>query len=152
QRTPLGALPRTRVRASSAATVKRRDQDPCTGAEARKGCGVRAVTTMAEHRPYRVTSRSAKAQLLRVKLVSLTLFWVAALAINWRATQLAARTFGDAPQLAPTLLGFYAPWEWIVWWSRWYQAERLRPVWGLCVIRVALPLLVAFAVTVGAIN
>ena len=64
---------------------------------------------MAEHRPYRVTSRSAKAQLLRVELVSLTLFWIAALAINWRATQFAARTFGDSPQLGRTLLGFYPP-------------------------------------------
>ena len=107
---------------------------------------------MAEHRPYRVTSRSAKAQLVRVKLVSLTLFWLSALAINWRATQLAAHTFGDAPQLAPTLLGFYAPWEWIVWWSRWYQAERLRPVWELCVVRVAGPVLIVFAITVGVIN
>ena len=67
---------------------------------------------MAEHRPYRVISRSAKAQLLRVEFVSLTLFWIAALAINWRATQFAARTFGGAPQLGRTLLGFYAPWEW----------------------------------------
>ena len=107
---------------------------------------------MAEHRPYRVTSRSAKAQLRWVELVSLTLFWIAALAINWRATQFAARTFGDAPQLGPTLLGFYAPWEWIMWWSRWYHAEQLRPVWGLCVVQVAVPVLVAFAITVGAIN
>ncbi|HTR47046.1 MAG TPA: hypothetical protein VMM16_06655, partial [Verrucomicrobiae bacterium] len=107
---------------------------------------------MAEHRPYRVSSRSAKAQLLQVKLASLTFFWIAALVINWHATQIAARTFGDAPQLGPTLFGMYAPWEWIVWWSRWFDAEQLQPVWEQCVIQVALPVLAAFATTVGAIS
>src|SRR5215469_14632833 len=107
---------------------------------------------MADHRPYRVTSRSAKAQLLRVKLVSLTFFWIAALVINWHATQFAARTFGDAPQLGPTMFGFYTPWDWIVWWTRWSHAEQLQPVWEQCVIQVALPVLAAFAITVGAIN
>jgi type IV secretion system protein VirD4 len=107
---------------------------------------------MAEHRPYRVTSRSARARLLRVKLVSLTLFCAAALVINSRATQLAAHMFGDAPQLGSGVFGFYAPWEWIVWWSRWYRAEQLQPVWEQCVIQVALPLLVAFVVAIGVIN
>jgi hypothetical protein len=67
-------------------------------------------------------------QLLRVRLVSMAFFWAAALFINWRVTQLAARTFGGAPQLGPTLFGFYARWEWIVWWSRWPHAEQLQPV------------------------
>ena len=107
---------------------------------------------MAEHRPYRVTSRSAKAPLLQVKLVSLTFFWTAALFINWRATQLVARMFGDGPQLGSSFLGLYAPWEWIVWWSRWSHAEQLQPVWEQCVIQVALPLLAVFAAAVGSIN
>lgn len=68
------------------------------------------VTIVAEHRPYRVASWNAKTQLLRVKLVT------------WRSSghrrcsltggrPNSRRTFGDAPQLGPTLFGSYAPWN-----------------------------------------
>ena len=108
---------------------------------------------MAEYRPYRVANRSAKARLAQMKLISVASFATAALFINWWVTQHAARLFGYAPALGPSLIGgLYAPWEWIVWWTRWHEAERLQPMWELCAREAALPLLVAAGLAAGAIN
>jgi type IV secretory pathway TraG/TraD family ATPase VirD4 len=108
---------------------------------------------MAEYRPYRVANRSAKARLAQMKLISVASFATAALFINWWVTQHAARLFRYAPALGSALPGrLYPPWEWIVWWTRWHEAERLQPVWELCAREAALPLLVAAGLAAGAIN
>ena len=108
---------------------------------------------MAEYRPYRVANRGAKARLTQVKLISVSSFATAALLINWWVTQHAARLFGYAPALGPALPGgFYAPWEWVAWWTRWHGVERLAPLWELCAREAALPLLAAGALAAGAIN
>ena len=84
---------------------------------------------MAEYRPYRVANRSAKARLAQMKLISVASFATAALFINWWVTEHAARLFRYAPALGPSLIGgLYAPWEWIVWWTRWHEVERLQPL------------------------
>lgn len=108
---------------------------------------------MAEYRPYRVANVHANARLTQVKLISVAGFATTALFINWWVTQHAARLFGYAQALGPTLPGgIYAPWEWIAWWIRWHGVERLQPVWELCAREAALPLLVAAALAAGAIN
>jgi hypothetical protein len=108
---------------------------------------------MAEYRPYRVANRSAKARLAQMKLISVASFATAALFINWWVTEHTARLFRYAPALGPSLIGgLYAPWEWIVWWTRWHEVERLQPLWELCAREAALPLLVAAALAAGAIN
>lgn len=108
---------------------------------------------MAEYRPYRVTNQRAQARLTQVKLVSVSSFVVLALLINWWVTQHAARIFGYSRALGPALPGgIYAPWEWIAWWARWREVERLRPVWELCAREAAPPLLAAGALAAGAIN
>jgi type IV secretion system protein VirD4 len=108
---------------------------------------------MAEYRPYRVANRAANARLTQVKLISVAGFATTALFINWWVTQHAARLFGYAHALGPTLPGgLYAPWEWIVWWIRWHGAQQLQPVWNLCAREAALPLLVDAALATGAIN
>ncbi len=108
---------------------------------------------MAEYRPYRVANRSAKARLDQVKLVSVLSFAIAALLINWWVTQRAARMLGHALALGAALPGgIYAPWEWIVWWTRWHGVTQLQPVWDLCAREAALPLIAAAAIAAGAIN
>jgi len=105
---------------------------------------------MAEYRPYRVTNQRAQARLTQVKLVSVSSFIGLALLINWMLTQHAARIFGYSRVLGPSLIaGLYAPWEWILWWSRWHGAEQLEPVWELC-IREASYSLLALAVLTAA--
>ena len=117
--------------------------------EADRGSGDGEVAVMAEYRPYRVISQHASAQLSQVKLVSVSSFLGLALLINWMVTQHAARLFGYSRLLGPVLIGgIYAPWEWIVWWSRWHGAEQLEPVWELCTREAAYPLL-ALAVSDG---
>jgi type IV secretion system protein VirD4 len=79
-------------------------------------------------------------------------FLLLAILINWETTQQAARLLGYSRLLGPTLLGgIYAPWEWLVWWSRWHGAERLEPLWELCTREVALPLLGIGGLAAGAI-
>jgi len=107
---------------------------------------------MAEYRPYRVINAGAQARLTQVKLVTVSGFILMADLINWRVTQHTAQLFGYAPGLGPSLFGrLYAPWEWIVWWSRWHWVENFHPVWELCIREAAYPLLALAAVTAGAI-
>ena len=54
---------------------------------------------------YRVTSGGTQAQVLQVKLASLTFFWIQCW-LSTGVTQSAARTFGEAPQLGRILLGY----------------------------------------------
>ena len=107
---------------------------------------------MAEYRPYRIVNGAAQARLTQVKLISVAGFMTAALLINWRVTQQAARLFSYAPALGPALLGrLYAPWEWIVWWARWHGVERLQPLWELCTREAAYPLLALGALAAGTV-
>ncbi len=107
---------------------------------------------MAEYRPYRVISQHASAQLSQVKLISVSSFLGVALLINWVVTQHAARLFGYSRLLGPALIGgIYAPWEWIVWWSRWHGAEQLEPVWELCTREAAYPLLALGVLAAGTV-
>ncbi len=103
---------------------------------------------MAEYRPYRVTNQRAQGRLMQVKLISVSSFIGLTLLINWMVTQHAARIFGYSRVLGPQLFsGLYAPWEWIIWWSRWHGAEPLEPVWKLCIREVAYPLLALAVLT-----
>jgi type IV secretion system protein VirD4 len=106
---------------------------------------------MAEYRPYRVINAGAQARLTQVKLVAVSGFILLALLINWRVTELAARLFGYSRVLGPSLFGLYAPWEWIVWWSRWHWVEHFQPVWELCIREAAYSLLALAAGTAGVV-
>lgn len=107
---------------------------------------------MAEYRPYRVANRAAQARLAQIKLVSVASFVFMALLINWWVTQHAARRFGYAPELGPALPGgLYAPWAWVVWWTRWHEVERLQPLWELCSREAAYPLFALAAVAAGTV-
>ncbi len=108
---------------------------------------------MAEYRPYRITNSGAQAQLTRVKLIAVSSFLLLAVLINWIVTQHVARLFGYASGLGPSLIGnIYAPWEWVVWWTRWHWAEQLQPLWELCIRQAAYPLIILAMGTVGAIG
>ena len=96
---------------------------------------------MAEYRPYRVINAGAQARLTQVKLAAMSGFILLALLINWRVTELAARLFGYSRALGPSMFGLYAPWEWMVWWSRWHWVEHFQPVWELCIREAAYALL-----------
>jgi type IV secretion system protein VirD4 len=106
---------------------------------------------VAEYRPYRVTDQRAHARLTQVKLISGSSLLLLALVINWMVTQHAARMFGYSRALGRAAFGVYAPWEWIVWWSRWNRVERFQPVWELCMREAAWPLLVATAAAAAVI-
>src|SRR5258708_8434630 len=108
---------------------------------------------MAEYRPYRVANRSAKARLAQMKLISVASFATAALFINWWVTQHAARLFGYAPALGPSLIGgLYAPWDWLAWRTRGHEAQRLQHMWELGPRDAALPLLVAAGLAAAPIS
>src|SRR5712691_1705386 len=107
---------------------------------------------MAEYRPYRVIGAGAQARLTQIKLATVSGFVIAALLINWRVTQLAARLFGYSRALGPSRFGLYAPWEWIVWWSRWHWVEHFQPVWQLCIREATWPLLAFAVATAGVIQ
>ncbi|MBI3760122.1 MAG: type IV secretory system conjugative DNA transfer family protein [Deltaproteobacteria bacterium] len=108
---------------------------------------------MAEYRPYRITNSGAQAQLTRVKLIAVSSFLLLAVLINWIVTQHVARRFGYASGLGPSLIGnIYAPWEWLVWWTRWHWAEQLQPLWELCIRQAAYPLIILAIGTVGVIG
>ena len=106
---------------------------------------------MAEYRPYRVINASAQTRLTQMKLVAVSGFMLMALLINWRVTQLVAGRFGYARPLGPAWFGFYAPWEWMVWWSRWHWVDRFQPIWEFSIREAAYPLLVVSAATAGVI-
>ncbi len=75
---------------------------------------------MAEQRPYRLAGTADGARLTQIKLAALLSLGAAFIAINWIATQRAARTFGYAPALGAPLCDLpiagllYRPWDWIV--------------------------------------
>ena len=106
---------------------------------------------MAEYRPYRVINASAQTRLTQVKLIAVSSFLLMALLINWRVTQLVAGLFGYARPLGPAWFGFYAPWEWMVWWSRWHWVDRFQPIWEYSIREAAYPLLAVSAATAGVI-
>ena len=107
---------------------------------------------MAEHRPYRIVNQRARARLMQVKLASMAGFVLAALIINWRGTQLTAARFGYSWALGPSLLGLYAPWEWLVWFARWHWVLRFQPIWERSLWEAGAPLAVAAALAAGAIH
>jgi type IV secretion system protein VirD4 len=107
---------------------------------------------MAEYRAYRVVDSAARARLTQVKLISVSAFVLLAVLVNWRVTQHAAWLFGYSRVLGPSLAGgLYAPWEWLVWWTRWHAAEQLEPVWELCIRQAAYPLLALGALAAGTV-
>ena len=107
---------------------------------------------MAEYRPYRSVNSAARARLTRVKFIAVSGFLLAAILINWIVTQHVARLFGYAPGLGPSLIGnIYAPWAWLVWWTRWHWAEQLQPLWELCLRQAAYPLFAAGALAAGSV-
>jgi len=107
---------------------------------------------MAEYRPYRNVNSAARARLLRVKFIAVSGFMLAAILINWTVTQHVARLFGYAPGLGPSWLGnIYAPWAWLIWWTRWHWAEQLEPLWELCLRQAAYPLFGAGALAAGSV-
>ena len=88
---------------------------------------------------------------MRVKLCALAGFGAGAVFISWRATQHAAAMFRHSPTLGPSLFGFYPPWQWLLWWSRWRTVEQFQPVWDICRKETAYPLLALTAIAVGVI-
>jgi type IV secretory pathway TraG/TraD family ATPase VirD4 len=106
---------------------------------------------MAESRPYRVINASAQTRLTQIKLIAVSSFLLMALLINWRVTQLVAGLFGYGRPLGPAWFGFYAPWEWMVWWSRWHWVDRFQPIWEFSIREAAYPLLAVSAATAGVI-
>jgi hypothetical protein len=89
---------------------------------------------MAEQRPYRVPGSQGDAGLGRIKRIALLSLANSFIAIYWTTTQHAARVLRYASWLGHPLLhlrgeAIYAPWSWIVWWTRWYWAPQLKPLW-----------------------
>ncbi len=113
---------------------------------------------MAEQRPYRLAGSADSARLTQVKLAVLFLLGPAFIVINWIATQHAARTFGYAPALGAPLCDLpiagilYRPWDWIVWWARYYSEPSLAPVWERCAGEALIPMAALTAVAIGAIS
>jgi len=70
-------------------------------------------------------------------------FAIGALVINERATQTAVAMF--------RLHGFYAPWQWIVWWCQWHAATAFQPVWETCTRLVLIPMLMLAGIAVAII-
>ena len=107
---------------------------------------------MAEYRPYRVKNSAAQGRLTQVKLITLSSFMVLALLVNWRVTQHIAWLFGYSQLLGPSLIArLYAPWEWLVWWTRWHGVEQFEPIWELCIRQAAYPLLALGTLAAGSV-
>ena len=111
---------------------------------------------MAEQRPYRVPGFSADARLARAKRLAVLSLAAAFIAINWVTTQHAANVLRDASWLGRPLFhlrgeAIYAPWSWIVWWTRWYWAPQLEPLWEQCAREALYPMAIVTAVCCGAI-
>ncbi len=45
----------------------------------------------------------------------------------------------------------YRPWDWMVWWSRWYSEPTLAPLWELCAREAVFPMIALTAIAMGAI-
>ncbi len=78
------------------------------------------------------------------------------IAINWVTTQHAASVLRDASWLGHPLFhlrggAIYAPWSWIVWWTRWYWAPQLEPLWRQSAREALYPMAVVTAVCCAAI-
>jgi len=111
---------------------------------------------MAEQRPYRLPGFSVDARLACAKRLALLSLVGAFLAINWVTTQHAARVLSDASWLGHPLFrmksgAIYAPWSWIVWWTRWYWAPQLEPLWRQSAREALYPMAVVTAVCCAAI-
>ena len=111
---------------------------------------------MAEQRPYRLPGFSIDARLSRAKRLALLSLVGAFLAINWVTTQHAANVLRHAWWLGNALFHFngatlYPPWAWIVWWTRWYWAPQLEPLWKECAREALYPMAVVTAVCCAAI-
>jgi len=111
---------------------------------------------MAEQRPYRLPGFSVDARLARAKRLALLSMVGAFVAINWVTTQHAARVLSDASWLGHPLFrmksgAIYAPWSWIVWWTRWYWAPQLEPLWRQSAREALYPMAVVTAVCCAAI-
>ena len=111
---------------------------------------------MAEQRPYRVQGFSNNARLSRAKGLALLSLAAAFIAINWVTTEHAARILRDASWLGRPIghLGgraLYAPWSWIVWWTRWHWAPELKPLWAQCTREALFPMAAVAGVCCGAI-
>ncbi|MGA9724048.1 MAG: type IV secretory system conjugative DNA transfer family protein [Candidatus Binatus sp.] len=111
---------------------------------------------MAEQRPYRLPGFSVDARLARAKRLALLSLVGAFLAINWVTTQHAARVLSDASWLGHPLFrmksgAIYSPWSWIVWWTRWYWAPQLEPLWRQSAREALYPMAVVTAVCCAAI-
>jgi type IV secretion system protein VirD4 len=111
---------------------------------------------MAEQRPYRLPGFSVDARLARAKRLALLSLVGAFLAINWVTTQHAAIVLNDASWLGRPLFrlkgcAIYAPWSWIVWWTRWYWAAQLEPLWRQSAREALYPMSVVTVVCCTAI-
>ena len=111
---------------------------------------------MAEHRPYRVPGLSVDARLARAKRIALLSLAGAFFAINWVTTQHAASVLRHASWLGHPLFhmrgaAIYAPWSWIVWWTRWYWAPQLETLWAQCAREALYPMAVVAALSCAAI-
>jgi type IV secretion system protein VirD4 len=111
---------------------------------------------MAEQRPYRFPGFSVDLRLARTKRLAGFSLIGAFIAINWVTTQHAANVLRHAPWLGHPLFhfngaAFYAPWSWIVWWTRWYWAPQLEPLWKECAREALYPMAVVTAVCCAAI-
>jgi hypothetical protein len=111
---------------------------------------------MAEQRPYRLPGLSVDARLARAKRLALLSLVGAFLAINWVTTQHAASVLRDASWLEHPLIhlksgAIYAPWSWMVWWTRWYWAPQLEPLWRQSAREALYPMSVVTAVCCAAI-
>ena len=111
---------------------------------------------MAEQRPYRIPGFSADARLVRAKRRAVLSLVGAFIAINWVTTQHAASVLRHASWLGQPLFhlrsgAVYAPWSWIVWWTRWYWAPQLEPLWKECAREALYPMAVVTAVCCAAI-
>jgi type IV secretion system protein VirD4 len=106
---------------------------------------------MAEQRPYRVPGFSTDARLARAKRLALLSLVGAFVAINWVTTQHVAGVLNDASWLGHPLFrvkggAIYVPWSWIVWWTRWYWAPQLEPLWRQSAREALYPMSVVTAV------
>jgi type IV secretion system protein VirD4 len=111
---------------------------------------------MAEQRPYRIPGFSADVRLARAKRRTVLSLVGAFLAINSVTTQHAASVLRHASWLGQPLFhlrsgAVYAPWSWIVWWTRWYWAPQLEPLWKECAREALYPMAVVTAVCCAAI-
>jgi type IV secretory pathway TraG/TraD family ATPase VirD4 len=59
--------------------------------------------------------------------------------------------FRHSPALGGSLFGFYPPWQWLLWWSRWRTVDQFQPVWDISGKETAYPLLILTAIAVATI-